>query len=220
MRAVTRSRSCSAALREKVSARIESGATPSRSIRAAIASTSVVVLPVPGPARTSNGPSVWSTTCCWNSSSWIAGPDAATGRTSWYVVAGRSEIGMRPANQTAPTPESGLPEGVLQVDGSGGTHRRTFLQIALASLSLMARRERSISAYDAPPRHRTAVNGHHRTHLPRAASAVEPFGDHVRDRAVRRDPSPWDPLDGGQHRLGVLLGIDARHAPEVTRRRR
>ena len=55
-RAVTRSRSCSAALREKVSARIASGGTPS-SMRSTTASTSVVVLPVPGPASTSSGPS-------------------------------------------------------------------------------------------------------------------------------------------------------------------
>ncbi len=60
-RAVTRARSCSAALRENVRASTSSGRAP-LSIRRAMASTSVVVLPVPGPARTSSGPASWSTT--------------------------------------------------------------------------------------------------------------------------------------------------------------
>ena len=64
-RAVTRSRSCSAALRLKVSASTDSGGTPRFSMRSTIASTSVVVLPVPGPASTSSGPPAWSTTDCW-----------------------------------------------------------------------------------------------------------------------------------------------------------
>ena len=60
--AVTRSRSCSAALRLKVSASTDSGEAPRCSMRSTIASTRVVVLPVPGPARTSSGPPGWSTT--------------------------------------------------------------------------------------------------------------------------------------------------------------
>ena len=44
------------------------GASPD-SVRSTIASTSVVVLPVPGPARTRSGPPSWSTTRCWCSSS-------------------------------------------------------------------------------------------------------------------------------------------------------
>ena len=42
---------------------------PRCSMRSTIASTSVVVLPVPGPASTSSGPPGWSTTDCWCSSS-------------------------------------------------------------------------------------------------------------------------------------------------------
>lgn len=63
-----RSRSSIAALRLKVSTRIRSGSVP-RSIRRATASTSVVVLPVPGPASTSSGPPACSTTARWYSSS-------------------------------------------------------------------------------------------------------------------------------------------------------
>ena len=68
-RAVTRSRSCSAALRLKVSASTDSGSAPRRSTRSTIASTRVVVLPVPGPASTSSGPPAWSTTRRWSASS-------------------------------------------------------------------------------------------------------------------------------------------------------
>src|SRR5712672_1773209 len=59
-----RSRSSPAALRLKVRTRIRSGAMPRFSIRSATAATIVVVLPVPGPASTSSGPPLWSTTCC------------------------------------------------------------------------------------------------------------------------------------------------------------
>ena len=51
-----RSRSCSAALRLKVSTRTDSGSTPRPSMTSTTASTRVVVFPVPGPASTSNGP--------------------------------------------------------------------------------------------------------------------------------------------------------------------
>lgn len=61
MRSAMRSRSSTAALRLNVSTRMRSGSPP-RAILAATDSTSVVVLPVPGPARTSSGPPVWSTT--------------------------------------------------------------------------------------------------------------------------------------------------------------
>ena len=54
-RPVMRVRSSAAALRLKVRTRICSGSMPA-SIRAATASTIVVVLPVPGPASTSSGP--------------------------------------------------------------------------------------------------------------------------------------------------------------------
>ena len=67
-RAVIRVRSSAAALRLKVRTRICSGSTPA-SMRAATASTIVVVLPVPGPASTSSGPDGWSTTACWVGSS-------------------------------------------------------------------------------------------------------------------------------------------------------
>ena len=96
-RAVTRSRSCSAALREKVSASTWSGRAPRRSIRSAMASTRVVVLPVPGPASTSSGPPGWSTTrCC--SASRVGTAGAAACGTRRYVVAG-----MRPFDHPRPT---------------------------------------------------------------------------------------------------------------------
>ena len=63
-RDASRSRSSPAARRPKVIARTAeagSGSDGSWS-RAATASTIVVVLPVPGPARTSSGPERWSTT--------------------------------------------------------------------------------------------------------------------------------------------------------------
>jgi hypothetical protein len=47
------------------------------------ASTSVVVLPVPGPASTSSGPAGWSTTSCCDASSVGTGAAVATPRTSW-----------------------------------------------------------------------------------------------------------------------------------------
>ncbi len=87
-RAVTRSRSCSAALRENVSASTRLGSAPS-SIRRTMASTRVVVLPVPGPASTSSGPPAWSTTACWCSSSAtrVVGP-SWVGVPSRYVEPG------------------------------------------------------------------------------------------------------------------------------------
>ncbi len=63
-RTAIRSRSSIAALRLNVSTRIRSGSVP-RSIRRATDSTSVVVLPVPGPASTSSGPPTCSATACW-----------------------------------------------------------------------------------------------------------------------------------------------------------
>jgi len=60
-RADNRSRRSSAAFRLKVRTRMRSGGVPART-RAVTASTKVVVLPVPGPARTSSGPCRCSTT--------------------------------------------------------------------------------------------------------------------------------------------------------------
>ena len=50
-RPAIRCRRSAAALREKVSTRIWSGVSPRRSIRSTTDSTSVVVLPVPGPGQ-------------------------------------------------------------------------------------------------------------------------------------------------------------------------
>ncbi len=61
IRASMRSRSAWAPRRPNVRIRIRSGSTPA-AIRAATASTSIVVLPVPGPPTTSSGPSTWSAT--------------------------------------------------------------------------------------------------------------------------------------------------------------
>ena len=55
-RAAIRVRRSAAALREKVSTSTRSGVTPRFTIRSTTDSTSVVVLPVPGPASTSSGP--------------------------------------------------------------------------------------------------------------------------------------------------------------------
>src|SRR4051812_34335341 len=106
-RAVTRSRSCSAALRPKVSASTESGEAPRRSIRSTIASTNVVVLPVPGPASTSNGPPGWSTTDCWNGSSDGGARGADRSWRSRYVVTGPSDH-RRPTVSATPGGESSL----------------------------------------------------------------------------------------------------------------
>ncbi len=82
-RAAIRSRSSMAALRLKVRTRMRAGSPP-RAIRAATDSTSVVVLPVPGPARTSSGPERCSTTARCDASS-RGGSGTATGvRTSRY----------------------------------------------------------------------------------------------------------------------------------------
>ncbi len=81
-RAVTRSRISPAARRLKVNISMFSTGTP-RSTRSTTASTSVVVLPVPGPANTSNGPPRCSTTarCAGSSSGATAtGRDARTRR--------------------------------------------------------------------------------------------------------------------------------------------
>src|SRR4051794_7928057 len=99
-RAVTRSRSCSAALREKVSASTWEGSTSRRSMRSAIASTRVVVLPVPGPARTSRGPPLWSTTRCWAASRETGSAVTSAGGTRWYVV---GPLVMAPPNHPTPT---------------------------------------------------------------------------------------------------------------------
>ena len=61
-RAVMRARSSAAALRLKVSTSTCSGVSPRCSTRCTTDSTSVVVLPVPGPASTSRGPPGCSTT--------------------------------------------------------------------------------------------------------------------------------------------------------------
>src|SRR3954467_11279789 len=106
-RAVTRSRSCSAALRENVSASTSSGFAPRLSMRSTIASTSVVVLPGPGalvcrgpgPATPSGAPPGWSTTRRWcSSSSGVA--TTCSGRTKWYVV---GVAVMWPFDHLAPT---------------------------------------------------------------------------------------------------------------------
>ncbi len=82
-RAAIRSRSSTAALRLKVSTSIRAGSPP-RAIRAATDSTSVVVFPVPGPARTSSGPERCPTTARCAASS-RGGSGTATGvRTSRY----------------------------------------------------------------------------------------------------------------------------------------
>jgi|LULJ01.1.fsa_nt_gb hypothetical protein len=68
MRALT---SCAAA-RLNVRTRTSSAATAPDSTRCATSSTSVVVLPVPGPASTWSGPptvATWSSTACWLGSS-------------------------------------------------------------------------------------------------------------------------------------------------------
>ncbi len=82
-RAVMRDRSSAAARRPNVSTSTCSGSAPAAT-RATTASTSVVVLPVPGPASTSSGPPGWATTSCWAGSRTGAPMGAATGRTSRY----------------------------------------------------------------------------------------------------------------------------------------
>src|SRR5690606_36718521 len=74
----------SAALRLKVSTRTERGSAPRFSIRSTTASTIVVVLPVPGPARTSSGPPLCATTRRWAPSSTGGGAARRTRLTSRY----------------------------------------------------------------------------------------------------------------------------------------
>ncbi|RAN96046.1 DNA-directed RNA polymerase [Micromonospora saelicesensis] len=78
IRASMRCRSAVAPRRPKVSTRIRSGSTPSAT-RAATASTSVLVLPVPGPPSTSIGPSVCPTTSACTGSARQPPPTASSG---------------------------------------------------------------------------------------------------------------------------------------------
>src|SRR5690606_8249077 len=70
---------------------------PRASIRSTMASTNVVVLPVPGPARTSSGPLGWSTTERWAASNVGTKAGIAGGRTrrTWEL--------MGTAHHSAPT---------------------------------------------------------------------------------------------------------------------
>src|SRR4051794_12391515 len=68
-------------------------------MRSAMASTSVVVLPVPGPASTSRGPDSWSTTRRWSASRSSGFASMVAGRTRRYVVCS----GMALANHPPPT---------------------------------------------------------------------------------------------------------------------
>ncbi|GAA2506538.1 hypothetical protein GCM10010434_060000 [Winogradskya humida] len=70
--------------RPNVSTRIRSGSTPAAT-RAATASTSTVVFPVPGPPTTSNGPDVCPITYRCNGSSRNDSTTAAGLRTSRYA---------------------------------------------------------------------------------------------------------------------------------------
>jgi hypothetical protein len=72
-RSFTRECISSAALREKVSARMRAGLTPLFATRCSILATSTPVLPVPGPASTSRGPPECSTAWrCLSLRSWPA----------------------------------------------------------------------------------------------------------------------------------------------------
>lgn len=85
-RAASRSRSSTAALRLKVRTRIRSESPPERT-RRTTDSTSVVVLPVPGPASTSSGPCRWSTTARWAASKTGGSTRPGAVRTRRYAPA-------------------------------------------------------------------------------------------------------------------------------------
>src|SRR4051794_13624397 len=94
-RPAMRVRGSAAARRENVSTSTEPGAAPRRAIRSTTASTSVVVLPVPGPASTSSGPPGCSTTVRWAASS-TGGPTAGgASRSSTYVLPATAPIPPR-----------------------------------------------------------------------------------------------------------------------------
>ncbi len=109
IRASMRCRSAVAPRRPKVSTRIRSGSTPSAT-RAATASTSVLVLPVPGPPSTSIGPSVCPTTSACTGSARqplpttassaptaSSSPDRPLGPTHALKPAGRADTAPRRA---------------------------------------------------------------------------------------------------------------------------
>ncbi|CAB4846766.1 unannotated protein [freshwater metagenome] len=95
-RAVTRSRHSCAALRPKVSPSTCSGRKGSSpSSRATMASTRVVVFPVPGPASTSIGPRRCATTCCCSRSS--PGASTASGAVRSSTSRGAEASGGDPS---------------------------------------------------------------------------------------------------------------------------
>ncbi len=85
---------------------MRSGSAPA-SIRATTASTSVVVLPVPGPASTSSGPARCATTACWLASRVGGATGGAARRTSRY----RAE--PRPSGATTSSGSVAIPASTV-----------------------------------------------------------------------------------------------------------
>ena len=123
IRASMRWRSAVAPRRPKVSTRIRSGSTPSAT-RAATASTSVLVLPVPGPPSTSIGPSVCPTTSACTGSARQPPPDGQLGpghaigptrtrrtpaRSAHRLAAALARTGEHARQALAPSPRAGPP---------------------------------------------------------------------------------------------------------------
>ena len=99
------------------------------------------------------------------------------------------------------------PERLPEVDVARGPQRRALLEVGLPRLVLVARRQRAVGPHDAPPRHRPAVRRHHRPDQPRP-TAADQRPDHLRDRAVRRDPAARHLLDAAEHQLDVRLVVE------------
>src|SRR5205085_10981516 len=149
---------------------------------ATTASTSVVVLPVPGPARTSRGPSSWATTACCAGSREGAVTGATAPVTSRYV--GRS--GTHRSDHGAPT---------LRSDAArhrACRHRHTNVSPGAAEAV-------------APTHGATAGTFVCRMERPGASGAVPARLPHVDPAVTHRDP-----LGQEQVELGVALVRRAR----------
>ena len=125
-----------------------------------------------------------------------------TGDAAGEHLPGRADPARRSSRGSGRPPER-LPE----VDVARGPQRRALLEVGLPRLVLVARRQRPVGAHDAPPRHRSAVRGHHRPDEPRASPADQ-RPDDLRDRAVRRDPAARHLLDAAEHQLDVRLVVE------------
>ena len=202
-------------------------------MRSTMASTKVVVLPVPGPASTSSGPPGWSTTRCWAASS--------AGRLRRPVGAHELVARPSPGGRIVERSSPHQPNTSDRQPGSAGSRvsrRTTQRPYSVVRAAQAARRLRAASRPPSgPPARRaqrcalaevllvclvgTLLGGNDpsarttrhqgtrppccRHHLAHLTRSSDP--EVARDGAVRRHPSGWHAFDDRQDVLDVLLPV-------------